>query len=428
MIVSSRTEKTAPGPVRTAFVAVLLTALSPLLITLGFIIYVWTRFRGAPAKQTDNRQPLERTAGMKTMSEAMELLRAIEFRKSFPGPLSTAISLFIDLVPSALSASRITAGLVYPYPPAFEPIMLESQDGTPVCGHLALQPVDMQRPALILANGGAASKNSGWLLSLALRAFYNWGFHVLAIDLRNHGDSGRFSEAPTSWGYRESDDILAAADYLDTLDIVSTVGVCGTSMAASAALVAAGRSRLDRPLAGGVVGVGAYADAGSEVERLAGRNPLEAAAWLRRLMQRALMFVKTLADGPRAFFDPRRYTREVACQYYEINEVDLYRKASPVKTMAGIEVPCLLIHARDDMISPVGDAQMLLEAAGENPMVEALIVPAGGHEIYGPATRKWFQQTLETFFTYWGEFGLPPDDGLGLAGIGSMDFFGNPDN
>lgn len=425
---SSRTKTTSPEPFRTALVATILTALSPVLITLGFIVYVWTRFRGAPAKQTDAPGPFELAGNMKTMHEVMGILRGIQFKKSLPGPLSTAIALFIDLVPSALSASRVTAGLVYPYPPAFEPILLESQDGTPVCGHLALQPVDRRRPALILASGGAASKNSGWMVSLALRAFYNWGFHVLAMDLRNRGDSGRFSEAPTSWGYRESDDILAAADYLETLDIVSTVGVLGTAMAGSSALIAAGRSRPDRPLAGGVVAVGAYAEAGVEVERLSGRQPLVAAARARRFMQRAWMYAKTLTDGPHAFHDLCRYTREVTCQYYEIGERDLYRKASPVKMMSAIEVPCLLVHASDDLVSPVSDAHKLLEAAGENPMVEALIVPAGGHEIFGPATRRWFEDTLETFFTYWGEFGLPPGDGLGLAGIGSMDYFGNPDN
>ena len=79
-------------------------------------------------------------------------------------------------------------------------------------------------------------------------------------------------------------------------------------------------------------------------------------------------------------------------------------------------------------MSPVGDAHDLLAAAGENPMVSAMIVPTGGHELYGPATRAWLSEILDTFFSYWGEFGMAPDEGTGLVGIDSMDIYGNPDN
>ena len=301
-------ESKAPRDVNTALLVFLLVMLSPLLIAVGFIVYIWTRFRGAPASPPEGCS-LERSSGVKTMSEVMEILEWIKFRSSFPGAMSSAASIIIDLVPSALATTRITAGLIYPYPPSFEPVMLESQDGTPVCGHLAMQLGGAKRPALILASGAAASKNSGWMLSLALKAYYDWGFHVLALDLRNRGDSGRFSDAPTSWGYRESYDVLAAADYLDSLDVVSTVGVCGAGMAGSAALLAAGRSRPDRPLEGGIVAVGAYSEAAAEVARLAGKGYAPPAASLRRLLGRVLLFIKTLSDGPRAFFDPRSYTR-----------------------------------------------------------------------------------------------------------------------
>ncbi len=422
-------EKETPRAARGALLAALIVAFSPLLTAIAFFAYILARFRGVPAPGAGAWRSLECRGGIKTMSEAMDHLEDIPFRAWMPAAVSSAVSMLVDALPSALSTTRITAGLLYPYPAPFEPVMLESQDGTPVCGHLALQPGDSQRPAIIFASGSFPGKNSGWLLTLALKAFFEWGFHVLALDLRNLGDSGRFSEAPTSWGYRESDDIMAGAEYLDSLDLVSTVGACGVGMAASAVLIAAGRSRLDRPLSGGVVAVSAYADASSSVERLTSHTgPAATLASVRHLMERLLLLFKTLAGGPRPFFSPREYTREVSCQYYEIAESDLYRKASPVKTMSEIEVPCLLIHARDDLLAPVGEAHALVEAAGENPMVSALIVPAGGHSLYGPATRRWLHRTMETFFSYWGEFGLAPVDVLGLGGLDRMEMFGNPDN
>ena len=421
-------DRKAPRAARAAVLAFLLVIFSPFVITVGFIVYVLARFRGVPRARDAASIALERTSGIKTMSEVMEMVEATPFRATLPPPVSTALSMLIDLVPAALSTTRITAGLVYPYPQVFAPIMLESQDGTPVCGHLALSPGDAPKPAVIFASDSPASKNSGWLLSFALEAYYDWGFHVLALDLRNLGDSGRFSEAPTSWGYRESDDLMAAAEYLDSLDIVSTVGVFGAGMAASASLIAAGRSRLERPLSGGVVAVSAYADACSEVERRSSLRGLSMLSNARRLLSRVLLLFKTLAGGPKGFFDPKVYTREVSCQYYEMGEGDLYSKASPVKMMSEIEVPCLLLHASDDVVSPVGEVHALLDAAGENPMVAAAIVHAGGHSLHGPATRKWLHSVVKTFFNYWGEFGLPPDDLLGLAGIDSMEIFGNPDN
>jgi pimeloyl-ACP methyl ester carboxylesterase len=115
---------------------------------------------------------------------------------------------------------------------------MESQDGTPVCGLLAMQPHVEERPALIVVHGLFGSKNSYGMQQLSLKAYYDWGFHVFALDLRNFGDSSRFSEAPTSWGYREFDDFIAAAEYLDSVQHVSTVGVCGVSMGAAAALLA----------------------------------------------------------------------------------------------------------------------------------------------------------------------------------------------
>lgn len=421
-------QESASRAFRGTIIVVGLVAFFPLVIAAAFIAYILARFRGVPSAPPALSGCRGDQDSIGTMSDAMDLVEKIAFRASMPGSLSTVIPILVDALPAALSTTRITAGLLYPYPAAFEPVMIESRDGTPICGHLALQPCETQRPALILACGSYASKNSGWLLTLAARAYYRWGFHVLALDLRNLGDSGRFSEAPTSWGYRESDDIIAAAEYLGSLELVSTVGVCGVGMAAAAALIAAGRSRLDGPLRGGVVAVSPCADASRGVERLLRTTGLTPLATARRLLERALLFTKTLAGGPRPFFSPREYTREVSCQYYEIDESDLYRKASPLKTMSEIEVPCLLLHAMDDGIAPVSDTYALLSAAGENPMVRALIPPTGGHSLYGPATRKWFGEVLETFFGYWGEHGAAPRDILGLAGIDSMDIFGNPNN
>ncbi|MBU1942189.1 MAG: alpha/beta fold hydrolase [Actinobacteria bacterium] len=419
--------KEAPRVGRTVAASMLLCACAPLLACLAVVAYVKARFRGPGVRPIEVPECLGDTPGVKTMSEVMETLRRVEFHARMPRALAGALIGLLDLIPMALNTNRITAGLVYPYPSAFEPLMLESRDGTPVCGMLALQEDAGARPALILVHGLYSCKNTIGILDLAVRAFYRWGFHVLALDLRNFGDSGRFSEAPTSWGYRESDDILAAAEYLASLDQVTTVGVCGVSLGAASTLLAAGRAPAEGPLSGGVVALNGFSDCARIMDHVMtmGRPAVERTGI--DFFFHLLLAAKTLLSGPRVFFDLRTYTREVSCQYYEISSEELDRKASPVNAVREIEVPCLIVHAEDDFIVPVRDAEELLEAALDNPMVEGLVVPTGSHSLYPFVSRRWFFEVLHTFFAYWGDFSLVSDSRSWAVGA-DMDIFGNPNN
>ena len=358
------------------------------------------------------------------MSEVMGLLKEVPFKKRLPRWLAALAFAAAESLPCLLGINRVTSGVVYPYPPVFEPVMFESQDGTPLCGYLAVQPSSDPGPSLILAHGLFSSKNSAAVQALALRAYYRWGFHVLALDLRNHGDSSRLSGAPTSLGYRESDDILAAARFLASIDRVNTVAVVGTGIGASSALLAAGRTTPDRPLAGGVVAVNGYARASREAEFLSATGRPWSPAYAIRLRFGLVLLLKTVTCGPRPVTDLRRYIREVAAQYYEISEEELYRKASPAGAVSAIEVPCLIIHSRDDPVIPVAEARELEALASENPMVGVLVAPAGGHAMYQAVSPGWFYTVLETFLRYWGEEGERDS----MVENDTMDMYGNPDN
>jgi len=413
-----------------ALVAVMiLLPVSPLLVTSFLIVYIHIRYRSACVRKKDNFDAaIQYTPRVQTMSEAMEILKAIPFRTTVPTPLARFARWLIETVPAALNEVRGLAGLVYPYPEAFEPVIVESRDGTPLSGVLGMQPGEADKPALLFVHGLFGSKNAFNIQALALRAYYNWGFHVYAMDLRNFGDSSRFSEAPTSWGYRESDDVLAVAEYLESTARVTTVGVCGVSMGAASALLAAGRSGTSRPLAGGIVALNCYADAGRAIEQVSDTSRLSLKSFTAWLAFRLMIGFKTFAGGPRPIGDLRSYTREVAAQYYEISEEELYREASPVNIIGEIEVPCLIIHSLDDNVVPVAEAYDLLAASVDNPMVDALIVPSGGHANYLLSSPSWFHKTLETFFTYWAEFSPEGGQYTGTSGTDTIGTFGNPNN
>lgn len=406
--------------------AAVIAVLAPVIVTCALVLYTMACCRGKRPRVTIASGFGGGRSRVKTMSELMGMLEAIPFRRGVPLAVAFAVYTLLDVIPMLLNTGGPSAGFVYPYPDVFEPVMLESQDGTPLYGMLAMQQGESRLPALVFVHGLFGSKNSFNMLTLATRAYYDWGFHVLALDLRNHGDSARFSEAPTSWGFRESDDILAAAEYLDSLEWVSTVGVCGGSMGASSSLLAAGRSRLDGPLAGGVLSINGYADADRITRYISTREPGSVESFLNWLFFCGMLAAKTLLCGPRLLGSIREYTRQVASQYYEITEEELYKKASPVNSIGDIEVPCLILHSLDDNVVPVAEADDLVAAAKDNPMVGSLIVPRGGHGMYQFTNPRWFYESVRTFFSYWGECELGPE--LSPDRIDSIPLFGNPNN
>ena len=103
-------------------------------------------------------------------------------------------------------------------------------------------------------------------------------------------------------------------------------------------------------------------------------------------------------------------------------QIDGISGASAGAGMCEIEVPCLVLHSLDDRVVPVGEAYDIVAQALGNPMVGSLLVPGGGHALYRLTNRRWLYSTLQTFFTYWGEFfseELEVDD---------ISIFENPDN
>jgi len=407
------------GALRYVPLAILVVVLSPLLVSLSLLVGIVLRVRRCPSPGPSDEVEGASRAGVKTMSEAMELLERLPFGRPWSRVLSSFAAWTIDMVPEILDTSKLTSGFMYPYPGPFEPIMVESEDGTPVCGLLAMQSGGGSGPALIVTHDLLECKNSQGPRSIAMRAYYQWGFHVLALDLRGAGDSGRFAQSPPSLGFRESEDIIAAAAFMESMERVSTVAVCGTGSGGAAALIAASASKVEGPLAGGVASLNCYSDARREAERLSAGGEAPVAA---RMRTRLLLLLRTSLNGPRRLSDLVDFIRQVSSQYYEAAEGTIYSGASAGAGMCEIEVPCLVLHSLDDRVVPVGEAYDIVAQALGNPMVGSLLVPGGGHALYRLTNRRWLYSTLQTFFTYWGEFfseELEVDD---------ISIFENPDN
>ena len=88
------------------------------------------------------------------------------------------------------------------------------------------------RPGLIVVHGLFTSSRFDYVRQIAVRAYYEWGFNVAAIDLRSFGMTELTSTAPSTAGWKEGEDLLALARYLKELGATS-VGLLGISLGAA---------------------------------------------------------------------------------------------------------------------------------------------------------------------------------------------------
>lgn len=94
-------------------------------------------------------------------------------------------------------------------------------------------------PTVVLAHGWGSNKSNMLDRASLLHERYN----LLLVDFRNHGQS---SEAPTTQGVREADELRAMIDWLAAEKAPDSVAVLGVSMGGATALAAASRDdRID---------------------------------------------------------------------------------------------------------------------------------------------------------------------------------------
>ncbi|NPV58711.1 MAG: alpha/beta fold hydrolase [Actinobacteria bacterium] len=338
----------------------------------------------------------------KTLSEVMRDLEAIPFRpRPLGGRASTCLGFSADALPMLLDTRRATACKLYPYPHSFRSVTFTSLDGTPLAGKLALHGDGTPRPGLVFCHGVFGSKNQNYIRSVAVKAHREWGYNVLALDTRGFGESRYLSDAMVTGGWKEGEDVIAAARFLGGFAQVTTVGVSGYSMGAAAAMIAAGMDGGEH-ITGGVLAWNGTSDTRGMIEFIS-RPPMPwQPFFIAYPLFKACLVLKL--SGWKGYEHIRDFTSmfSAACRdYYGVDEDEAYRKASPGSYVHGIRIPTVHIHAQDDPIVPVREAEMNSDAARDNPHFRVWILPRGGHCAFTAVDRAWYEGVLRGFFSAW---------------------------
>src|SRR5262245_56226427 len=304
-----------------------------------------------------------------------------------------------DISSFVLAQQREAANLGYAYPAQFSDHVLQGADDEHIAATVGLQQTP-QRPGLILVHGLFSSRRFDYVRQIAVRAYYDWGFNVLALDLRSFGLTNLTSQAPTTVGWKEGEDVVAAGRYLKQLG-ATTVGALGISLGASSVLGACHPDGATEALDGGIVAISPPADPKAMAKRLSVRLPRSDPAYVLNLAFRAMLRSRVRQarwEGIEDFLDP---VERVSAPFYGIEPDELWRRAAARDHVHAAKVPVLVLHPEDDEIIPVDHARMLAEAARGSELVRVWILPGGGHGAIDAVDRAWFDAVTRGFFERW---------------------------
>lgn len=378
-------------------------------------LWLRVRFEEMKRKGIPGGPELEQPGDERSMSDIFSRLEQVPFK-----PLPTALGMIKgglnNNVFLLLNATRSTTCLMYPYPEEFEQVTIESFDGAPLRVAVGLHKDGKPRPGLVISHGFMGSKNDHYIVDAALTAYAGWGFNVLGIDLRNFGESQRFEHTPTTAGWKEGEDLLAAAKYLSEQPDVTSVGITGFSMGAGSTMRAAYATREYPYLTGGAIAWNGYSDSRRMIEYISTKpdsitDPFYPVHLSFRLMHKLRrQDMKGYIDDPEILsyldgdFDQAsfvKYVEEISAPHYGVDTDELYRNSSPKEFLADVEVPLLVVHAEDDPVCPPSEMEDLREIVASNPNVNVWMLPVGNHCMFRYMDRNWFENVMRRYFEYW---------------------------
>jgi dienelactone hydrolase len=286
---------------------------------------------------------------------------------------------FDTLVPNTLPAEDYTTGSIpdspdYPaWPAAFSQVLFHSGDGAPLFGMLALHPG--HHPGIVVVHGFNTHGYASVIRWAAL--LYARGYNVLAADQRDFSFESQANYGYPNWlqtfGWKESQDVLAAGQYLKSQPGVYTVGAVGFSEGAQNTVLAlAGDS-------GHVFAAGLTFSGPADQNTQLSANPVASDALVALVTPHETSACGALGD---------------AAAYYGTTGFDILAHETAMHAQTNVHVPLLDFYAADDSLVPAVTAKLMAAYASGN---EQTIELSRGEHAY-LFDRWWQQRAILVYF------------------------------
>ena len=337
----------------------------------------------------------------RSMSALMDDLRAIPHDLQ-PRPVADLRFGLADISNFVLAQNREGWALGYRYPAQFKDHVFEGADGERIAASIALQ--EAARPGLIVVHGVFTSSRFDYVRRIAVRAYYEWGFNVAAVDMRSFGITDITTSAPSTAGWKEGLDLIALGSYMKELG-ATTVGTLGLSLGASSVLGASHPEGAAEALDGGILAISPPAVPKDVWARLSEPVPRGHPRYpIHRAFKSALVSRVRSGRWPPEAEDMERVIDVVSAPYYRLSADQIWRNAAARDHIAAAKVPVLVLHPLDDPIIKVEQAELLATAAAGNDLVRVWIIPAGSHGLLEASDPDWTRTVYRRFFERWAEY------------------------
>jgi predicted alpha/beta-fold hydrolase len=337
----------------------------------------------------------------RTMDGLMRDLRAIpdHLRRSDAAELRRGLA---DISNFVVAQHREGAVIGYRYPGQFQDHIVPGADGERIAASIGLQ--EAARPGLIVVHGIFTSSRFDYVRQIAVRAYYEWGFNVAALDLRSFGMTELTSPAPSTGGWKEGLDILALARYMKELGSTS-VGTLGISLGGSAVLNSCDYDETTTALDGGILAVSPPAIPKEVWDRLSEPVPITHPRYpLHRAFEAALISRVRSGRWPPEAENMMSAMDVVSAPYYGLDADEIWQRSRGVDRVPNCRVPLLILHPDDDPIIKVEQARLLREAARDNDLVRVWLLRTGSHGLLEAADPHWTHAVYRVFFERWATY------------------------
>ena len=299
---------------------------------------------------------------------------------------------------TALQVSRRWQTLTVEPEPSYFPHVFTGANGVPIFGQVAIPP--HAKGTIVGTYGITGSLDDQWFLSILRRKAVAQGYAVVLFDWRAHGKTAELSPVLTSDGLYEGKDFVHIASEAKRLGCPSPFWFTGYSLGGQLALWAvkaaqtiatwAPNLKIDESDFGGGAVICPSVDSNRSLPYLMKSR------WGKYLEQAITRQLKRLAwkihhHHPEAI-DPATIERvnsiwsfdhELVIGPLGFPSVEAYYEASsPLSQLPDLALPTLILYAADDPLFDPTLVPDLQSACAENPAIDLILTPYGGHVGY----------------------------------------------